>query len=333
MLRGVMNLQTCQQPSRLGRLEGFIQRRRFMGVEVVHHQDERVGLRRVHINHVTDHMRKVDRGAAVRDRHLPLPRQRLEDHEQIGRAFPLVFVIDPRQLPWGGGNRHARFRHQWLARLLQTHDWPLRVVGAWVDFQHVLHGTNKLGVGFRRNHPLLLLPWLEIVFFSVVRTHSRPIVSTTSSSTSRSASNWSVPRARPSGGVLHVKAISRASCAPSTLRYCRPVGRCRSRAAAKPSSTKACRTRWTLEMLVSTASAISRSLQSGPPSLASALSRIRARVRTEAARRPVDISAVNCVRSSAVSRTMYLAILIPPLKCSQRRTYSRKLVNSGRLRH
>ena len=41
-----------------------------------------------------------------------------------------------------------------------------------VDLQHVLHRTDELGVGLRRDAPLLLQPRLEFVFFSVRRTVS-----------------------------------------------------------------------------------------------------------------------------------------------------------------
>src|SRR6266511_1990934 len=42
-----------------------------MGIEVVHHQHDGVGLRIVHINQVTNHLGKVDGRAALRHLHPP----------------------------------------------------------------------------------------------------------------------------------------------------------------------------------------------------------------------------------------------------------------------
>ena len=86
-----------------------------------------------------------------------------------------------------------------------------------VNLQHVLHGADELSIALRRDAPALLQPRLELVFFSVWRTVSAQILSTISHSTSRSASNCSVQRARPSGGWEQAKAINWASSWPSSF--------------------------------------------------------------------------------------------------------------------
>ena len=138
-----------------------------------------------------------------------------------------------------------------------------------------------------------------------MRTHSGLIDSTTASSTSRSASSRKVQWVRPSGGAPHASAIRWASWTPSSLRYWRPVGFFRSRAAGNPSSTNAWRTRYTVEVPHSTASAIWPSSQPGPSAPASALSKMRAWSSTDAARFPVRIRSSSSVRSLAVRRTIY----------------------------
>ena len=153
--------------------------------------------------------------------------------------------------------------------LIQQH-W---VVGSGMDVQHVLHGADKLGVGLRGNHPLRARPGLECVFLSVMRTHSGLIASTTANSTNRSASSRKVQFTRPSGGAPRAKAIRRASWAPSSLRYGRPVGFVQNSAAASPSSTNARRTRYTVKAPHSTASVIRASSPPGPSAPASALSK------------------------------------------------------------
>src|SRR5205823_5025373 len=97
------------------------------------------------------------------------------------------------------------------------------VVGPGIDVQHILHRRHEAGVGLGRQHPLLLQPRLDLVFFSVRQTVAGSIAPTTSSSTSLSASSFMVQRAWPSGGGPQATAASRASWAPSSLRYCRPV--------------------------------------------------------------------------------------------------------------
>jgi len=138
-----------------------------------------------------------------------------------------------------------------------------------------------------------------------MRTHSGLIDSTTVNSTSRSASSRKVQRVRPSGGAAHASAIRWASWTPSSLRYWRPVGFFRKRAAGNPASTNAWRTRYTVEAPQSTASAIVASSQPGPSALASALSKMRAWISADAARFPVRIRSFSSVRSLAVRRTIY----------------------------
>ena len=91
-----------------------------------------------------------------------------------------------------------------------------------------------------------------------------------SSSTTWSASRWSVQLTCPSGGLLHAMATRCASCLPLNLRS-RP-GRGRSlMAASSPSSTNRLRALATVRALTETASAASR-----PDSPSSAFSNARA---------------------------------------------------------
>ena len=75
-----------------------------------------------------------------------------------------------------------------------------------------------------------------------------------------------VHRARPPGAVEHATATSRASCSPSNLRYCRPVGGFRGRVASRPSAANCWRTRWTVIRDVPNDSAISSSGHASGPS-------------------------------------------------------------------
>src|SRR5512143_698947 len=91
------------------------------------------------------------------------------------------------------------------------------IIGLLVDIQHALHRTDEVGVGFRGNAPLHFQPGLEFVFLSTCRTVSYDTVSTSSSSTIRSANSRKLHRLRPVGGVLQAKAIKWAAGFPSSF--------------------------------------------------------------------------------------------------------------------
>src|SRR5581483_11413772 len=122
----------------------------------------------------------------------------------------------------------------------------LGIIRLGIGIQHVLHIGDEGGIRLRWDYPLLLQPRLEVVFLSVRHTVAASIDSTTSISTSLPASNFIVQRACPSGAGEQAKAISCASCLPSSLRYCRPVGFLRCSVASSPSAANCCRTRMTV---------------------------------------------------------------------------------------
>src|SRR5271167_4847099 len=175
-----------------------------------------------------------------------------------------------------------------------------------IDFKHILHGGDKRGAAVWWDHPLLLQVRLENVFFSV-----RPIVlsltrSTISSSTTLASSSLSDQRECPLGGSEQARAISLASAAPSKIDFLAELGECfRFSAASSPSSTSLCRVRATVSTLVSSAAAISLSLQHAPASDASAFNRMRAFSTCRAARFPVPIKVPSRSRSSSLSVTTY----------------------------
>src|SRR5512135_1191119 len=284
MLRGVVDLQLLGDPPGPLRRERLVQRRQLVRVQVVHHQHHFLRLLVHLLDQPTHHLGEVHRRPTLGHLHRPPTEQRFADHEQVGRPVAGILVVEPLRLARLGRDRLGHLADQLLARLVEADQGALLVVGPVVDFQHVLHRADELGVGLRRDAPLLPQPGLDLVFFRASRTVSSEIESTTSNSTSLSASNRMVHTARPSGGAEQARAINRASARPSsfTSRTGRSR-RLRSKAASRPSSTKRWRTRSTVATLTSKASAIWWSGQAGPPSAASALSRIRAWVSFRAA--------------------------------------------------
>src|SRR5208283_601557 len=68
-------------------------------------------------------------GVAIRDFDMPPAFERCEHHEEIGRAFALVFVIEPRWPPLFHLDRSARFGNQLLRGLVQANQWHIGI--AW----------------------------------------------------------------------------------------------------------------------------------------------------------------------------------------------------------
>ena len=130
---------------------------------------------------------------------------------------------------------------------------------------------------------------------------------TTFRSTSPSANNCKVRRARPFGGFEHANFTNSASCAPSNLRYRRLGEDFRASTVSNPSTTSNRRVRSTVRTPTSKASAIFASVHPGPDSPSSALSRISARLRIVLD--PLPRSTISCKRprSDSSSRTTNFA--------------------------
>jgi len=101
-----MHLQTFPQPACLGRGAGLLQRRWLVCVEVLPHQHDGVGLRRVPIDQRANHMGKVSSRTTLCDLHPSWPCQRLEDHAQIDRNL-LQVALAPELA--GGGIGKAKY--------------------------------------------------------------------------------------------------------------------------------------------------------------------------------------------------------------------------------
>ena len=159
----------------------------------------------------------------------------LDAHTRVTGTRPTGFI--------GGPDRRARSDGQGLAhcadhlgKLCIATDPGLRlVIGRGTPVEAVFHPPDELGAD-RRPAPALLQPGLERVFCRVRRTVSSESASTTWSATSVSARHGSVQQGRSSGGVLQARAMRRASCLPSSVRW--PRGRGGSvKAASRPSAT------------------------------------------------------------------------------------------------
>ena len=229
-----------------------------MGVQVVHHQHNPVLVRVVLVHQLLHLVRPVHFRPPVRHSDPPPPFQRRKQHEQVAHPVALVFVIIRDCRSGAERARQSRFLHLLFAGLVQAHQHLIVPELTLVDLKHVLHGADELGVALGRDAPALFQPRLEFVFFSVLRTVSGWMLSTISHSTSRSANNLSVQRARPSGGSPQASAIRWASAAPSSFFGRRCCCSLRPKAASIPSSTQRRRIRSTVALAISRDRATSR---------------------------------------------------------------------------
>src|SRR5262249_56002787 len=135
----------------------------------------------------------------------------------VGGAVADVLVVEPLRLTRPGRDRLHGLADQLLAGLVQGDQGSPVVVGPVVDLQHILHGTDELGIGLGRDAPLLPQPGLDLVFFSARRTVSSQTLSTTRNSTSWSARSCIVHSLRPSAPAPHPPALPPAPAPPSPL--------------------------------------------------------------------------------------------------------------------
>jgi len=136
---GVVQLQPIGQPLGLGRWERRIQRRGRVGVEVVLHQYDPLGIRVVDVDQLLDAVRPVDAGAPAADHDLAPASQRLAHQEQVADAPTLILVVLACRPPWRQRAERVDLAEQLAAGLVQADLRAARIMGPGVDLQHVLH--------------------------------------------------------------------------------------------------------------------------------------------------------------------------------------------------
>src|SRR6516225_10994023 len=102
--------------------------------------------------------------SALSHLHVTPPFERREHHEQVGCAVALVFVINPRRLPFLHRHRRPRLLGELLGSFIQTDQGTIRIVRPCVNGQHVLHGGYEGAVCLRWDDPLCFEMRLELSF-------------------------------------------------------------------------------------------------------------------------------------------------------------------------
>src|SRR5215210_5644969 len=318
VLGGVMDLQLGSDAPCLGRGERFIQGGGGMGVEVVHYQNDSLGIGIVDVDQLLYEMRPVQLRPPLGDADVTPAGQGFGDDEEVGRPLALVLVVVTGRPSRADGEWLPHLSHQLLALLVQAHLRETLVVGAGVDLEDIFHAPDEGGILLGRDRPPPFEPGLYGTFLRVRRTSSREMGSSAhSSSTKRSARRRTLQRFLPLGGSEQARAIRCASCSPPSLRGLVALGLRWTSAASNPSRANLSRTRATVERLTSRASAIlvSGQASSGASSPSSALSRMRTWLNWRAGAWPPAIKPSSLLRSSLDKLTgfiLFLGIETPP---------------------
>src|SRR5579871_505341 len=309
MLGRVVPFNLVQYPAGLRGRGRFVQAGPVVGVQVVRHQPNLLGLGVMHVHQLPHAPGVIPPRPPRAHPDVPPAAQGLTHHQLMADALALVLLVLPRGAAGLGRQRRPHLPEPLLAGFVETDDGVQRVVRPQVGLDHVFQPPDLLGVRPRRDAPRLDNPGLDGVFFSARRTVSVETVRTNPKATSSSASRAKVQWQRPSGGPLHARWINCCSMSPRILTLSGRGGWGLGwRAASSPSVTRRWRTRSTVRRLVSRAATIASSEHPWPWEV-SASRRMRAWVSLRAAPLPTEIVCSNCMRSSAVSVTRYLAIM------------------------
>lgn len=100
MLWCVVPLEPTGDAPGFVRREGPIKRGGGVSVQVILNQKDALGLGKMHVAQLFEHMGVVDRRTARADRDMTPTFQGGEQHEQRGGAVPLVFIIPAGRTPW-----------------------------------------------------------------------------------------------------------------------------------------------------------------------------------------------------------------------------------------
>jgi len=92
MFGGVMDFQFGGNAVRLSRWERFIQRCEFVHVQIIHDQDDRVCLREMDIDQVTQAVGEIDHGTARCHLNMTPGLQRCEKEKEVTGAVAFILV-------------------------------------------------------------------------------------------------------------------------------------------------------------------------------------------------------------------------------------------------
>src|SRR5271166_214323 len=147
VFRGVVPFEPFGQAARFWRGKGRVERGGRVRAQIVLDQPDLFSVGKMHVRQFLEHLRVIGGGVAVGDLDAAPALERRENHEYVGHAVALVFVIVPDDSSGSGRNRSARLDDQLLGGFIQTDEGAIGIARLLVSFQHVFHGGDEAGVG------------------------------------------------------------------------------------------------------------------------------------------------------------------------------------------
>ena len=194
-----MDLSCIRDSFRLRRIKGFIQRSFGVGMQIVHHEANRLHVGIMLVNQFFDQVRPIHFCSLRSDFGLPLTCEWLKSDKHVCRPIPLVLCVIPSWLARLRWERRTNFPHQLSRHVVHTHLGTLRVIRCFIDIEDFFHVTDQGSILLWWKAPFLLLPGLKCTFLKVRRMVSCDTDAITSNSTILSASMRKVHRSCPSG--------------------------------------------------------------------------------------------------------------------------------------
>lgn len=138
-----------------------------MGIELVHDQDDPLGVRVVDIDQRLDAGGEVDEGPLLAHRNRAPAPQRFSNQDQIGDPTPDVFRIVAGGMPRDREARWTDLVQQLPTRFVEADDRSGRDIRTLVDRQDILQMPDEIRISGRGQAPLFTQMRFELVFLSV----------------------------------------------------------------------------------------------------------------------------------------------------------------------
>lgn len=137
--------QPCEQASGFCRLTRLVQRSRLVGVQVIPHDTDHLGIRRADIDQPLPLVPDSFPGAWGCSGNVPPAYRWFAEEQAVACAVAAVVVVRALCLAWLWWQGGARLGHQRLTRLINVDLGPLRIIRFLVEVADVLHGGHTLG--------------------------------------------------------------------------------------------------------------------------------------------------------------------------------------------
>src|SRR6185503_3954032 len=141
--------------------ERFVERLRFVSIQIVHHHTYAIGIRIPLLGKPSHLAGEVLIGATLSYLDVPGATARLANHEQVSGSVAPVFIVKSLPTTRLRLNRLASLLYQLCTCFIETDRRSLLVIRLFIQIQHIFHVGYKVGAHFRYA-PLSFLPRLEL---------------------------------------------------------------------------------------------------------------------------------------------------------------------------